>query len=338
MAGNSQKGNTCSNCGLYGHHYKNCTEPITSYGIIAFRIKDESWNPNEMLLKNDEFPTNQVEYLLIQRRDSIGFIELLRAKYKLTDIEYIRDQIAGITERERTALIQKTFDELWVNLWGKPTVPENKQYKQEYDLAKQKFEVLKHGYEHNGTFFSLKKFIETTPILYDSPEWGFPKGRRNVFETNYACAVREFCEETGLQPTDVKVFEQVEPLRETFYGNNNIHYSHIYYIGWIQKSTSLEMKCENAHMMREIGNIGWFSYEEAIQKIRPNNIEKKKVLSQVSTLLSIVQPLYIGYNKNTSKSTFEIEPSIVNRNRGNESRNPWTGGGKRTTPFKSTSS
>jgi len=329
------KGNTCSNCGIYGHHYKNCTEPITSYGIIAFRMKDKTTNLNDMLLNSKEFTCDDVEYLLIQRRDSIGFIELLRAKYKLSDIQYIRDQIAGITIKERAELLEKSFDELWINLWGKPTMPENKQYKQEYELAKQKFEILSSGYECNGNFYSLKIFLETTSVLYDSPEWGFPKGRRNVFETNYACALREFCEETGLESSDVKIFEHIEPLCETFYGNNKIHYSHIYYIGWVPHTTPLQIKNENTHMMREIGNIGWFSFEEALKKIRPTNLEKREILLKVSTILNILSPLCIGYNS-TLNSTFEIEECIVNRNRGNESRNPWASGGKRTTFIKTT--
>jgi hypothetical protein len=38
-------------------------------------------------------------------------------------------------------------------------------------------------------------------------------------------------------------------------------------------------------MRREIGNLGWFTLEEALQKIRPENVEKKEVLIRVSTIL-----------------------------------------------------
>ena len=36
------------------------------------------------------------------------------------------------------------------------------------------------------------------PIVYESPEWGFPKGRRNMHESDLDCAKREFEEETGI--------------------------------------------------------------------------------------------------------------------------------------------
>jgi hypothetical protein len=198
MLHKQSKGNICSNCGIQGHHYKQCIEPVTSYGIIAFRINEASCDINTMLTRSSLLPQKNIEFLLVQRRDSIGFIELLRAKYKITDITYIRQQIAGMTTQERQSLLDKSFDDLWFGLWGKPTLPENRQYKQEYELAKQKFELLKIGFDHNFTKVSLEWLIKTTPVLYDSPEWGFPKGRRNTFETNYKCAVREFCEETGL--------------------------------------------------------------------------------------------------------------------------------------------
>jgi len=35
-----RKKRTCSNCGKYGHEYKSCTEPISSFGIICIHIDD----------------------------------------------------------------------------------------------------------------------------------------------------------------------------------------------------------------------------------------------------------------------------------------------------------
>ena len=35
---NDIKTNKCCNCGYEGHVYKECLEPITSYGVIAYKI------------------------------------------------------------------------------------------------------------------------------------------------------------------------------------------------------------------------------------------------------------------------------------------------------------
>jgi 8-oxo-dGTP pyrophosphatase MutT (NUDIX family) len=321
-----QKINTCCNCGLQGHHYKYCTEPITSYGIIAFRISDLlHMQPNDIGNGSNTYIPSNLEYLMVQRRDSIGFIELLRAKYKLTDIPYIQEQIDGTTPAERHALLTKPFDELWTSLWGGSTFPENKQYRQEYEVAKQKFETFVQGYVYNGVYISLQTLIEATPVYYQTPEWGFPKGRRNVNEPNYKCAVREFIEETGLKVSDIHVLENIEPIVEIFCGNNNIHYKHVYYIAYIPGHIQVNLQYTNEHMMREIGDIKWVSLQSARSLIRPTNPQKKAVLEKVSTLLHTLCPLFIG--PMTACYVSQTEPSTVNRN--NESAaatritNPW---------------
>ena len=320
-----QKINTCCNCGLQGHHYKYCTEPITSYGILAFRIPDKQYNQSQEISNGTgTYMSTKLEYLMVQRRDSIGFIELLRAKYKLTDISYIQEQIDGTTVLERNALLTKPFDELWTSLWGGSTLSENKQYRQEYEVAKQKFETLFTGYMHNGNTVSLQSLIDVSPIYYGTPEWGFPKGRRNVNETNYKCAIREFTEETGLNTADVHILENIEPITEIFCGNNNIYYKHIYYIAYIDSQIQVQLQPTNDLMMREIGNIGWFSLESALETIRQTNPQKKQVLQKVSILLHTLCPLFVG--SMTACYGSQIEPYVVNRN--NESvatniTNPW---------------
>ena len=50
----------------------------------------------------------------------------------------------------------------------------------------------------------------------------------------------------------------------------------------------------NKMMLREIGNIGWFSLEEALEKIRPDNVEKKEILLKASSLLRNYCPLIVS--------------------------------------------
>lgn len=268
----------CSNCGEPGHHYKYCTAPITSFGIIAFRHKGVR-DVQEKIRKEN------VEILLIQRKDSIGFVELLRAKYKVTDIEYIREQISGTTPYEREMLKTKPFLDLWTSLWGPINNYENRQYKQEFEQAKIKFEQLKSGVLVGTQQHTLESLIDTTPLLWSTPEWGFPKGRRNAFESDYSCAVREFCEETGLCPTQFHILSDAGPIRESFVGNNNIHYSHVYYLALINSDVEVIYQAENEHMRREIGDIQWLGYEEALQKIRNTNPEKKNTLIYACNIL-----------------------------------------------------
>ena len=276
-----KKPNVCTNCGEDGHQYRQCRGPITSYGIIAVRNKEEVWNPTSL------------EVLLIQRRDSIGFIELLRAKYKLTDVDYIRQQIDGTTEHERQKLRSQSFYDLWVGLWGS-SPKENKQYKQEFEQAAYKFEQLKEGYEVEGTTISLDGLLSEKLSIWQTPEWGFPKGRRNQFETDKQCACREFEEETGLTEDHFSILETIEPIRETFYGNNGIHYCHVYFLALVSSSASVVYDETNEHMKQEIGGLEWVPFSEAIHKIRSTNPEKRAILTRAEGILRKVVPVNLG--------------------------------------------
>ena len=61
----------CVNCGEKGHVVKDCNGPITSFGIIAFKIveseQDEMYDKNNKLkeiLTNNNFYNNKI-YLLL---------------------------------------------------------------------------------------------------------------------------------------------------------------------------------------------------------------------------------------------------------------------------------
>lgn len=336
---------TCTNCGNPGHHYRQCIDPIYSYGIIAFRHRDPEWNQVTNLAKNDTnftgFKSCDIEFLLIQRKDSIGYIELIRGKYKINDFQYIRDQVAGTTAIEREKLSNLSFNELWRDVWGE----ENQKYKSDLEQAKIKFEQLKKGYTVDGSTetIQLEELFVQIPCIWDTPEWGFPKGRRNPGESDYDTACREFREETGLINDQFRVFENMKPLRETFFGNNHVQYCHVYYIGWIPQSVDIQLKLDNNILCQEIGNIGWFSLEEAFAKIRPTNIEKREILLRVSTILRNLSCLLIGPvlgqgqmldvegETNNRKEDGGRSGSGVTTATGNKEKDSWT-----TPPIKKT--
>ena len=204
---------------------------------------------------------------------------------------------------------------------------ENRQYKQEYEQARLKFEMLRTGVTIDNTIVTLNMLLDNTPLLWDTPEWGFPKGRRNSFESDYSCAVREFVEETGLQESDIHIFENMAPIRETFFGNNNIHYCHVYYVAWIHSSIEPQIQDTNVLMNREVGGIGWYTIENALTRIRNTNLEKREVLLRAICLLRSVSPLLIG-GLATIQNTEEV---AMNRSARNELINPWNRRSSRAT-------
>ena len=155
----------CSNCNLKGHIYKYCRQPIISLGLIGFYYN---------------YKNNKIYYLLIRRKDTHGFVEFIRGKWNSNNISYIQRLIDEMTIDEKKKLINHTFKFLWHNLWLTKTI-DKKQIK-EYNIAKIKFNKLKNGI--NNQNISISKIIKNSKTFWIEPEWGIPKGKRNIKESN----------------------------------------------------------------------------------------------------------------------------------------------------------
>lgn len=288
---------SCTNCGNVGHTYRACVSPITSYGGIIFRVNDLSWNQSTILaspstITGFEQYHSKIEVLLIQRRDSLGYVEILRGKYKETDIEYIRKQVYGMTDVEREKLLNHSFDDLWSELWGYDTKTSS-HYRNDKEVSKGKLQLLRDGFEvEPGQLFCLSTLIDETSVHWDTPEWGFPKGRREPGEKDLACALREVEEETGISREQIVVIQNLEPLSETFFGSNQVHYCHKYFTFYLPLNVEVKYDESNPHMKREIGNLQWFSLDQALQKIRSDNVEKREILLRMNILLRNFCPVF----------------------------------------------
>lgn len=272
----------CSNCGLTGHVFRNCLSPVTSYGLIAIRYKDDT-NINALFSHSNILNSgaDSIQFLLIQRKDSLAFVEFIRGKYNPADEEYLIRLIRGMTQKEQHSIVNNSFSQLWGDVWGEPT--DNKTHKADYEISEKKFN------QYRELFI---RFIEENPSRWTEPEWGFPKGRRNPHESDINCAMREFQEETGLKRQDFTIIQNTSPISETFFGSNHVHYCHKYYIAICNKNVEAVMNIENPHMIREIGGIKWCSLDEAILKIRPDNVEKREVLLKAGKIMRNFYPVH----------------------------------------------
>ena len=299
----------CSNCGKAGHFFRECREPITSLGILAFRRKaptvalskvdivDVSALASSKSLQQVVAPTATavgvgalskvdivdvsalasskslqqvtISWLLVRRRVSIGFIEIMRGKYEIRDTACIQALVDQATIAEREVLLTKGFAELWHDLWNGPA---SRRYQAEYEQSKAKFEVLR----GRGTLAILCKESTTK---WTEPEWGFPKGRRSSTESELACALRETYEEAGVSRKDLRILEG-PPLLEEYHGSNGICYRHRYWLAEAPATLEVRMDNTNADQRREISDVRWCSFDEAKTLIRGYNTEKRAVLEE----------------------------------------------------------
>ena len=290
----------CNNCGKKNHEFKECRDPVTSYGILLFdlvmddddrelyleQIKSKYNNENnsEMydiedmgikvnndddILKFSKY-NNAVRFLMIQRKHTLGYTEFIRGRYKNDNVDGIASLFQQMLINEINNIAQYDFEKLWNDFWGSDSMTS------EYDKAKDKFNSLKNGKDE----MNLNFFIDNVVPLWKIPEWGFPKGRRFKQEDNLTCAIREFEEETNLNKNDYEILKNINPIVEDLIGTNGIKYRHVYYVAYL-KNTNVKLAITNKSQKNEIGAINMVSYETGSDLIRPYHTAKKKVLMKL---------------------------------------------------------
>ena len=271
----------CTNCGLSGHLFRNCLSPVTSYGVIAVRYRRDTHITSLFSLSNTiSNGYEHIQFLMIKRKHSLSFVEFIRGKYHAQDDMYLEKLMYGMTQKEQQLLLTKTFSELWFEVWGESSSARS--HKSDYDVSERRFGFI---------IDRIPALVRDHPTVWTEPEWGFPKGRRNPYESDVECAIREFQEESGLTNIDFTVLQNTHSISETFFGSNQVHYCHKYYIAICNHSTEVEMNIDNFYMAREVGAIQWFSLDEAILKIRPDNVEKREILLKAGKIMKNFHPV-----------------------------------------------
>jgi 8-oxo-dGTP pyrophosphatase MutT (NUDIX family) len=255
------KDNYCNNCGKYGHLYHQCKTPITSFGIIAFRM-------------NKGVP----EYLMIRRKDTLGYIDFMRGKYSPYNKYYIMNMLKQMTYVEKEKLRNNDFDFLWKDLWGNIHI--SNQYKTEEIVSKEKFQLLTQGILNKDEKYTLIDLINESNkyTIWYEPEWGFPKGRRNYQESDFESAIREFTEETGYSIKKLKNVQNILPFEEIFTGSNYKSYKHKYYLMYMKYDDSM---ISANYQKDEVSQMCWKTYDECVSCIRSYNLEKLRLIRNI---------------------------------------------------------
>jgi 8-oxo-dGTP pyrophosphatase MutT (NUDIX family) len=212
-------------------------------------------------------------------------MEFIRGKYDLKNIKYITHLITDMTDAEKHMLMEMPFEQLWNHVWFQQSI---QRHTNEYTYAKIKFDALKVGLYVGTVFYNMSKIIQDTPNQYVDPEWGFPKGRRRIRETDVDCAVREFSEETGITKHEIVLDANTKSYEEVFFGTNNVLYRHVYFLARMlnYSTTKIALDMNNINQVREVRAVEWLTYDEILNHIRPHNQERKKMFKQVHCVVA----------------------------------------------------
>jgi hypothetical protein len=313
----------CVNCGKHNHSLLACSEPNNSYGLLCF-YKGESYSSNT---------TGDTKLLMIRRKHTIPYIDFLRGKYDVNNIKYLVELFTKMTYTEISNIAtQCNFIKLRTNLGLNNNG--TRQFKTEYETSELKFNyILNLGIlhkviicinkifnssihivyklnfsistdsilsEYSGLIRAQMQDIEQQtgkpPALYEDPEWGLPKGRREDRESDLQTAIREFCEETGLQMSNLRIYKNVIPLEEQYVGMNNINYKHTYFIAeLINISADMASKLCNGHIttnadsheqQTEVSKLMLLTQTDALNIIRPFHTSKKSVVHKAFYIMN----------------------------------------------------
>lgn len=217
---------------------------------------------------------------MICRRHTFGYVEFIQANYQIENRDYIKQLLTEMTVDERRKIQTMTFKELWLDLWQQ----KNAFYNHKFNIAHYTFKRLINSNMCKVLFKTLPKSEWT------EPEWGFPKGKRNISESTMECAIREMEEETGLvynQGYKIPITDKHRTphiptqIAEIFQSTDKKIYKHIYYLYEHCGCVDYVLNDKNQMQTREVSNIAWFTYDECLSHIRSYNIAKKKILHTI---------------------------------------------------------
>jgi 8-oxo-dGTP pyrophosphatase MutT (NUDIX family) len=266
----------CLNCNKMGHNHKNCRFPTNSYGSVFFKMSTD----------------NQIRYLMIQRKYTPAYVELLRAKYfngSALNYDYLILLIKDLPMTERHYIMTYDFPYLRKNLWRwEGTDEQMKCIYEEYDYCHQKFRALKQGFlDQKAGWIQLQALFDQYPAHQIEPDWEFPKGHRAEGESDQQCAIRECKEETTLDNSEYKMFLHVKPFQEKFSGINQVKYCNSYYLAEINdKERIIYYDPTHVEQNKEIRKIGWFTEAEIRLLVNINHKHRLRMLTEVVALVS----------------------------------------------------
>jgi len=253
--------NTCNNCGKLGHMFHQCKLPITSYGIILFRSSQDG-----------------LQFLMIRRKDSFGYNDFIRGKYSPYNIYQLQNIINEMSISEKERILTLPFATLWNDMWSGV---KNSQFKTEEHISCKKFDTISEGVNIDSETTKLSDIVKMSTTEWTETEWEFPKGRRNHKEKDLECALREFEEETGISQNKITIIENILPFEEIFIGTNHKSYKHKYFLAYMNDMEDYL----NNFQVTEVSKLEWKNIDQCLESIRPYNLEKKKLITNINKVL-----------------------------------------------------
>jgi len=175
---------------------------------------------------------------------------------------------------------------IWKDTWVNNR---SKFYKQDYKYCTEQF------------MKNVEKYIDlfkNEDIGLDENTWFFPKGRKNDYESDLECALREFEEETNISIKHINV-DSDNVFEEFYIGSNNILYKTVYFTAYIpfipvKKYKFYPYNIRQKFISGEVYDFEWLDYQTSCKLLNSKYknsftnstiCEKYQVLEKINNFL-----------------------------------------------------
>ena len=88
----------------------------------------------------------------------------------------------------------------------------------------------------------------------------------------------------------IDIIQNIVPIEEIFTGSNYKSYKHKYYIAYIPHKHSENLA---NYEITEVSKMEWKTFDECISIMRPYNLEKKRLLTNIHNTLTQYYMMYM---------------------------------------------
>jgi 8-oxo-dGTP pyrophosphatase MutT (NUDIX family) len=192
----------------------------------------------------------KMEMLTICKRHSYSLFLIVLGKYNPYNSAAMIRLLSGTTLDEKHDLLSLNFAQISYRVWLDKPVKNNI-----YFMAKNKFESA----------FAVDKGVRLRKLICCSGNskrvWEIPKGRKkNKYEQDLQCAIREFYEETHVPRSSYKLY--INATRTYSYIDDNTRYTNKYFIAYTTHNIEPWIDFKSYEQLSEIGDIKWMTIEE----------------------------------------------------------------------------
>ena len=259
-------------------------KPITTSRYIKIQDTMSKQKSNKIkkssgiaCLKLPKIKNNKIKILLVRKRLSYSFCSFVFGHYDINNKNNIIGLFNTMTSQEKIDISSLRFDLLWYRFWlefpendslhsdeyySTPLDNNNLKNTISYHVKLQNYVNCKNKFNNNflqDCGILLKSLLLNTTNI--NLLWEIPKGKKNEYETDIDCAVREFTEETGLLLNQHKILFDIEHPIIDIKIDKNTKYINTYYLSLFNNNKDIINRF-NINNIYEIDSVKWFSIDE----------------------------------------------------------------------------